>query len=143
MTMDMTVKRLNGIHPRPALSDVLRCLADLAEALAAGGDVQPLSLNLSHAGVRLSLRAWRGAGPSPEPEDVAADYTADTAAQPDCLRETYLTPVERMAVKAVRQNPLPGELLARRMGKSFGGARTIMAALVARGVLRTGARGTR
>jgi hypothetical protein len=141
--MNANVNRLNGhptLFPQTPLADVLRRLADLAEALAAEGDVQPLALTISHAGVRLSLRAWPGAGPMPR-EEEPPNYIADAAAQLDFLRRTYLAPSEVDAVKAVRQHPVPGKLLARRMGRSFSSARTILGALTARGVLCTGPEG--
>jgi hypothetical protein len=114
--------------------------------MAAGGDVKPLSLTLCHAGVALTLRAWRGDCPpaqdaNPPAEDDCPVAVVDADEQLQFLRRTYLGPMERDAVKALGHGPMTGKVIARRICTGVSGCRTMLSVLVGRGVLHNGPKG--
>jgi hypothetical protein len=130
----------NVLHPppRPApLAELLRRLADVAEALGTAGAADPLDLSVSHGGVCLTLRAWRAGTPAPA-GDAPASAPAPADALPDFLRRTYLSEVEREAVKALAGQPLSARAVVRRVRQGETRVKIGLANLVDRGILRPG-----
>jgi hypothetical protein len=118
-----------------------------AVLLAAGGRLLQRALGPQAGPVTVIIRNPDGVelrlrGPAPPGAEALLTPPPPAGLLP-FLRSTYLGHLERQALRALRDKPLPAHALARRMGCGLSRAKAMLAGLVDRGVLRVARDGYR
>lgn len=118
------------------LQGILFAVARLLLAGVDGLQLGPVSVVLSNGRVRLELH-------QDAPEGTPADVLGAPSNGPDAdllalLSRTQLGDLERSAVLALAQKPLPAHAVARRIGAGISRTKVLLTGLADRGILRTG-----